>query len=459
MLRAPLRWAAALFVSTSFAALAGCSDSGDDQPTGQTGGAATNGGGGQNADGGGGTDTGGAGGTGEGGSGGSEELVWPNGMAPNNSHPWLREHHAELVRIEPRVLVLEVVNKPETEIQSIEELLPGLVAAFAEGSRYHGYSDPNAEPFLQYQIDKVVDLRDPSGAAYPDFWPPETPNGWDVGELFTEGFAPRLGYEDPDAPGEFLTMCELFERGLVNELWISAESGVRNIYENQSHVQVYDEDLEPVAGSFNDCTNGCYYDPSHRVTCSVSVRMQEINKTRGVGCGTHAAGHAQENLRFSIPYLRDNATRFYGFDLDTRFGLSSPDLYACSYDPGLCVERPAADRMVSAALWPGDPFDVAGWGAACGNVHFPANARSQYDYYSSIQALSSCEGYGLGGGPNGEDATTTFTSALTEAYEAEHGDCGGGWMVYMGQSMPGRGNQATDAEGGPMLNWWPFLFY
>lgn len=119
---------------------------------------------------------------------------------PENGSSWLREHHAELVRIEPRVLVLDVVNKPAVEITTLDDLLPALVSAFADGSRYHGYSDPNAQPFLSYVIDKVVDLKDPGGAEYPDFWPPQTPNGWDVGQLFAPELAPRLGYEGPVIP-------------------------------------------------------------------------------------------------------------------------------------------------------------------------------------------------------------------------------------------------------------------
>ena len=38
-------------------------------------------------------------------------------------------------------------------------------------------------------------------------------------------------------------------------------------------------------------------------------------------------------------------------------------------------------------------------------------------------------------------------------------DCGGGWQVYWRQSFPGLGNQAIGADGRPMKNWWPFLFY
>jgi hypothetical protein len=46
---------------------------------------------------------------------------------------------------------------------------------------------------------------------------------------------PRLPSDD----GHDLPLCEIFERGLVNEIWIAAEAGVRNVYENQSYVQMY----------------------------------------------------------------------------------------------------------------------------------------------------------------------------------------------------------------------------
>ncbi|MEP7125264.1 MAG: hypothetical protein ABJE95_30315 [Byssovorax sp.] len=140
---------------------------------------------------------GGGGGPGSSTASGTSEIVWPSPEGPENGSPWLREHHAGLVRIEPRVLVLDVVNKPASEITTLAKLLDDLVSAFADGSRYHGYADPNVQPFLNYTIDKVVDLKDPNGAPYPDFWPPETPNGWDVGQLFTAAFAPRLGYQNP----------------------------------------------------------------------------------------------------------------------------------------------------------------------------------------------------------------------------------------------------------------------
>lgn len=411
-----------------------------------TGGATTTGSGGS----GGGGDGGGDGGGGGGGS------VWPDPAGPENGSAWLRENHAALTHIEPRVLVLDVVQRDG--LSTIEDLVSDLVDAFGAMSQHRSTLDPDAEVFVRYQVDKIVDMRDPGGAEYPAFWPPATADGFDVGALFTDEFAPRLGYPDPDVEGRSLTMCELFERGIINELWIAAE-GNRNIYENQSRLQVYGEDLEPVSGEFDGCTNGCFHDPLSRVDCSVTVRMQEINKSRGVGCGTHAAGHALEHLRFTIPYLRDNATRFFGFDLDTRHGLSEDSLYACPYDAGDCVDFPSPGTMVSSTLWPGDAFSIDDWGAGCGNIHFAPNSRGHYDYYSDLPALSSCDGYMRGEGRGGADLTNVHAWSTVEELDALHGDCGGGWVVYWGQSWPGLGNAAIDVSGGPMRNWWPFVFY
>lgn len=383
-------------------------------------------------------------------------VEWPNDESRANSSAWLREHHQSIATLRPRVLVLDVIRGEGA--REIGAYTSQLVAAFAEMTRYHGYEDPEAKPFLQYEVDKIVDMKDPGGAEYPDFWPLRGNEGFDVGELFTDEFAPRLGYRDPSDSTRFLPMCELFERGLVNELWIAA--GDRNIFENQSRLQNYDEDLEPIAGSFNPCTNGCYYDPLSRVNCKVTVRMQEIGKFRGVGCATHSAGHAFENMLNSNPYLETNATRFFNFDLSGRYGLPAQDQYACPYDgAGNCVDYPSPGTLASGEAWGGEAFLFEDWGEGCGNVHFPPNARFQYDYENQSPALSSCEGYGLSGESDGQDSRSAYTKAKVDAYESIHGDCGGGWQIYLGQSMPGYRNAATAADGKPMLNWWPFLFY
>ena len=391
-----------------------------------------------------------------------EALVWPNPLGPSNSSPWLREHHDELLELRPRVLVLDVAQG--TGRKPIVDVVREVVDTTAALTTYHGYTDPNAKPFLRYHVDKIIDFKDPGGAVHPAplAWPVV---GRNIGPLFSQAFAPRLGYADPADPSRFLTMCELFERGIINELWIAAEDD-RVVYENQSRLQIYDDGLQPVPDAFNSCTNGCLVDPDGLASCSVSVRIQEINKARP-GCFTHAAGHTFEGLRSSIPYLATQAARFFGTDLDTRYGLGIDSLNRCPFSvdaPGsvLCVSRPSPDVLSNGPGFPGDPFSISGWGAACGSVHYPPNANYAYDYHSLIPALSSCESYGLGANPDGSDVQSVYTAQTIAEYEARFGtdsSCGGGWMVYMGQSVPGPANPARDTNGQPMRNWWPFLFY
>ncbi len=44
-------------------------------------------------------------------------------------------------------------------------------------------------------------------------------------------------------------------------------------------------------------------------------------------------------------------------------------------------------------------------------------------------------------------------------YEALSPDCGGAFLVYWYQHMPGFGSQQLFDDGRPMLSVWPFLFY
>lgn len=396
-----------------------------------------------------------------GGTGGQEASVgydyWPNPDALANSDLWIRDHHDEITVMRPQVLILDVQRIG----QPIETVADRIIDAIAEGSRYHGYSDSGAPAFLQYEIKKIVDLRDPI-AEYPSFWPPG-PN-FDVGELFTQQFAPRYGFEDPDQPGSYLSMCELFEKGIIHELWIAAEAGVRAVYENQSRMQRYDASLNKIPGSFQECTNGCYNDPLDRVNCNVSVRMQEVNKGRGPGCFTHAAGHALENMYDAIPYLRTNANRFYYFGMKQRYGLP----YDRLYDIDCFLGQPVAARKCSFPspttlqynATSGQSMTFNQFGQGCGDIHHKPNI-----YGSGVVAAQACEHYGMRDGEGGADLTTLYSTAESLAdqkmaeYERQFPDCDGGWQTYMRQSMPGYNNPAFAEDATPMKNWWPFLFY
>ncbi len=114
----------------------------------------------------------------------------------------------------------------------------------------------------------------------------------------------------------------------------------------------------------------------------------------------------------------------------------------------------ATGTYANGTTWTISPFI-----SACGNTTFPPNARERWDYTNTSPVQSNCEHFGLGDGVNGADAVEPYTSAKVAALDMAYGDCGGGWQIYWRQNVPGLNNHAKTADGAPMRNWWPLLFY
>ena len=128
--------------------------------------------------------------------------IWPNQVSAANSDPWIAAHHDQIVEMQPRVLLLNFANGVDPS--AAQNLATQHIDAFMEASRYHGYSDPDAPAFLQYQLAKIVDLRDGSTAVNSATLP--VSNGEvDYAQLDTPAFASLMGIEDPDNPGTNLT--------------------------------------------------------------------------------------------------------------------------------------------------------------------------------------------------------------------------------------------------------------
>src|SRR5262249_26046762 len=76
----------------------------------------------------------------------AELSEWPNQASWRNSDPWIAEHHRELRRMRPRVLALVFAN--DVSMETAQGHAAAVVSATAESTRFHGFSDPAAEPFL-----------------------------------------------------------------------------------------------------------------------------------------------------------------------------------------------------------------------------------------------------------------------------------------------------------------------
>lgn len=394
-------------------------------------------------------------------------VVWPDGECAASSDPCLMELHGRIVQLRPRVLALNFVN--HRTMEEMRTQLEEVIAAFTQASRYHG----REEPSLVYQLAYMIDLRDedpPAGWPYNNstLFPREEPVdgywGFDYEQLFTRTFADHYAIEDPDDPGRNLDLCELFGRGLVHEVWVYGDQDVPDgsAAELLELKPYYDEDRVRVDFPMNRCAgNGCF-DEEDLIpeTCTSTVRISWFNNTRGPGCFMENFGHGFESIGagdpYQVPTLNRDFERFAGFDLDTRYGLAFDSWYVCPYgEPCLTYESTTSVSYdISGLAGTIDPYDPV-----CGNVHFIPNGRQHYDLDSPYPVLTTCRGFGLHEHEDGSDLLRPFTIADIAAYRDPAHDCMGAYLVYWMQSFPAHGSGAHDAEGRPILSWWPYIYY
>ena len=387
--------------------------------------------------------------------------VWPNAASAANSDEWLVKHHDRIRQMRPRLLVLNFANGV-TEPQGREKVR-NLIAALRESSRYHGYKDPKAPPFLEYQVEKFVDLTDPvppaekldnNSTRYP-----RVPN-WKEGinfqyrRLFEPEFTKQYGISDPKEPSKLLSLKELTDRGIVHEVWFLAYQGKYGApFESVEVKQVYDEKLRKVPGQSVQAGNG---GDEEQPFIGRSLRILFINVERGPGCAMESLGHSFERMARSgaTPYLKPYFEEFGGFDLDKKYGTPFDSLYGRR---GSELRYP--DPTTLEFDWQGEKRVIRNYVPVGGNVHFTPNGRRDYDLDNPAPVLSTIEHYRCGDGPDGKDRAELWTPEAFKPYRALANDCMGPWLVYWRQNWPGLNNKSKDAKGRRMKNWWPFLFY
>jgi hypothetical protein len=383
-----------------------------------------------------------------------------------NSDPWLVEHHDELTEMRPRLLVLNFHNPLPGD--AIIPSVQAEIDAIAEASRYHGYADASAPAFLQYQLIPIVDLTDalplegePDGSS--TRVPVDASGAFDPAVLFSPEFADTMRIEDPDRPGQNLTLCEIFERGIANEVWLAVGDGTREPPLMMERKQRYDAAFAAVPGEFQPCVPTSEY--CLEAACGVSVRLAHLNPRRDPGCDLQVRGWSIVSTGLAVPYFADNANPYFNLDLRARFGVPFDSLYDVCAGGGACVTYPSATSVrsadASAVAWQIDSYRQG-----CGTPEFPPNATARWAWSDTQPVESRCESYGLADGERGEDQYLPYAAATLPAYDPRFigpdptpGDCGGAWQIYWRQNMPGLNNPARALDGSPMKNWWPFMFY
>jgi hypothetical protein len=387
--------------------------------------------------------------------------VWPNRVSSANSDDWLIQNHDKIRQMRPRLLVLNFANGLPTE--KAHAKVDRLIAALRESSRWHGYTDADAPAFLDYSLAKFVDLTDVNppdekldgnSTKYP-----RVPNWKDginfqYGRLFQTEFTKLYDIADPKDQNRRLSLKELVDRGVINEVWFLAYQGKYGApFESIEVKQAYDEALHKIPGKWLQAGNG---GTDEQPFIGRSLRILFINVERGPGCAMESLGHSLEGMSRcgAIPYLQRYFTEFGGFDLDQRYGLPFDSLYGRD---GVEMNYPNPNSMEF--TWKGKQIRVDNYIPIGNNVHFLPNGRRDYDLDNPQPVLSTIEHYRLHDGPDRKDKIELFTSNKLDPYAKLADDCMGRWMVYWRQNIPGYRNRAIDDSGKPMKNWWPFLFY
>jgi hypothetical protein len=392
---------------------------------------------------------------------------WPVGTHTFNSDPWLVTHNQVITSMKPNVLVLNFDNG-----QSHSETLAyanQIAAALAAGSIYHGYSDSSAPTFLTYNVTKVVDLTDSSTSGTVSANTPVTTTGaFDPTALFNDPrFPPFYGYSDSN--GGYLGLCDLFEKGYVNEVWIQDGGDEQTtprapLYAERK--QMYDQNGNAISGGFQQCTGGFSGGETVfclNVPCNVTVRLAHLDPSPagGPGCDVQVRGWGIEGMWTALPTSLADANAFLNQDFNTRFGVDFagwPEICIT----GTCVAYPNPNRAINGPDETSDTFDISPFTQGCGSSLFPPNATKRSELQSTITVNSRCEHFGLLDGTNGMDTYLPYSNSVVSAYDQMYtgnSQCPAGWQIYWRQSMPGYQNQAKATDKTPMKNWWPMLFY
>ncbi len=444
------------------------------------------------------------------GPGGTDMTVWPNSVSRANSDPWIAQNHSQLVKMQPRFLVINFANgialnggdntsggaiSPAQIIAKAQAYL----AALQYASQYHARLNASAPAFLEPIIARVADLRDTNGHANSNLFPrgPANAKGYpEVGyyQLFSPAYAPYWGFLDPNT-GAYLTLAQAANLGYFHDIIVIANQVVgggtapasqvtNNILAVAFTAQAYDSNLAAIPGEYvkngiahnrqtADMSQATSSDDNSMPWTGRSMRIYFMNVGQGVGCllngeggeweyrytqsSVYAPGTPYDNATV-IPYMQPLFERFAGFDMNTRYGVNFQSLYVGgdNYTYTNCGGAACTTFNAPSAT---PPASISNYTVAAGNVHYPPGAAKNSDYYPASTVLSSIETFG--------EAAETAVPMNYHLWDfinqnpAVDDSCGGHWLTFWYQNMPGLGNTtvAPGGQGQPILNWWPFMYY
>ena len=182
-----------------------------------------------------------------------------------------------------------------------------------------------------------------------------------------------------------------------------------------------------------------------------------VNYNRGPGCFLALKGHDLESgFENSIQGMKEWFQSFAAFDLEKRYGLP----FASTYDPASSATRRRPTPISNATVSATKSTRSIRCAAAC---NFSAERRRELRLLQHRSSASSAAALADNAGSGGADASELIGGSAGLPWSAaslvQYGDCGGKFLVWWYQNMPGQASGQTFRDGRKMKSVWPHLYY
>jgi len=275
----------------------------------------------------------------------------------------------------------------------VADLKSGLEATLENGTKYHGYSNPNAVQSIDYIVYQDIE--------YLEAVPADHNKMYNSTHYFT----------DYNAIMDRVNICDLVDNQGVRAVWIWSYTGIDRLGSESN-----------MSGPYGDISNSDR-DTTDLPVCDHTYIVYELNYGRDVACATESHMHQLESVF--------NHLDSYLFEIE--FSGQGGDYSSIPSSP---IKR-------------------------CGNVHFPPNGESDYDYSNTSYVETDCMDWK----PDAR-AVSIVNSVITwdrstlgeiSTINCEQWGCNHRqWFEFWMQNMPGYNNGLTYFSN-IMPNWWSLI--
>lgn len=316
----------------------------------------------------------------------------PDPNNPNYIDPvetgWTLQHYA-----------IYGITQPLTISQwhdAVNKMITGMIPEITDNTRYHGYKDSSATPFLTWKIadQKFFDVPVPKGVRDSEPGNPYRPN---YNQILTSQ-----------------NICNYVDNQGVKEVWMYS-------YHKDGYMSPDESRMSSKFGDIsNSFPNGTNVDPSLILpVCKNSYVLYNFESLPNSSYA-NSVHNRMHQIEATISYA----------DHTYRLG------------PGPQSKFPNSLFWGNFALYTGE-----GSFTACGWTHTPPNTTSSYDYSNTTSVSSDCENW------NPDSKAAQFSSVTCTKW----GCTDLGFYKWWMQNNPGFNNKLS-SNGQPMRNWWESMY-